>query len=499
MSVDLFSLRETLSTSSLVGAMPPPPPLMRAVFVVIGASGDLAKRKTFPALFALLKHGFLCPESILLGFSRSKMDDADFSEHITSLINDGVSRFKSMCHYVSGDYNSKKSYALLKDRILELKSGSRFSEAHEFPFIFYLAIPPSVFLEVARSIHHYIIPHLSSPSVPSNSSRFRLVVEKPFGHDLDSSNELSTSLAELFDEKQITFKETQGVEGRGGYFDSYGIIRDVMQNHLLQILSLIAMARFVSKIILYHIKVAILRAIRPIDAQSVVLGQYVRSGSAIGYTEDPSVPDTSTTATFAALVIYIDVPAWRGVPFILRCGKGLNEQKAEIRIQFKEVDEQVPRNELVIRVQPREAVYLKLNIKNPGLTVPISYSGATSSSAGSSPSLRDEETIVAPPDPFISSELDLTYGHKFSDSRIPDAYESLLLDLLHGEQGNFVRRDELDAAWKIFTPLLENVESRPYPPVPYAFGSRGPKEADDLIKSTGYKRDEGYTWHPPRL
>ncbi len=251
-------------------------------------------------------------------------------------------------------------------------------------------------------------------------------VEKPFGHEYESARKMSSELGALWEEQdiyridhylgkemvqnlmlfrfgntflepllnrnnvaavQITFKEDFGTQGRGGYFDSYGIIRDIMQNHLMQVLSLVAMEPPIRVVghdsadLVRNAKVNILRAIEPITLQNVVLGQYIAddAGTNPGYLEDKTVPPNSLTPTFAVAVLYINTPRWSGVPFILKAGKALEERKGEIRIQFKEApasafmfhksdDEPFPRNELVMRLQPTEAVYMKVNLKTPGLS-----------------------------------------------------------------------------------------------------------------------------------
>jgi len=192
-----------------------------------------------------------------------------------------------------------------------------------------------------------------------------------------------------------------------------------------------------------------------------------------GYLEDPSVSNKqSTTPTFAVAVVHVDNPRWEGTPFILKCGKALDAKKAEIRIQFKEPKEgiygEVPPNELVLRVQPNEAMYLKILIKKPGLT--------------------EERTIT---------ELDLTYKSRFGGEhppRIPDAYERLILDILQGDHHLFVSDDELAAAWDIFTPVLKKLEKDKIKPIPYPYGTRGPREADELIAKYGFRRTPGYQW-----
>jgi glucose-6-phosphate 1-dehydrogenase len=298
---------------------------------------------------------------------------------------------------------------------------------------------------------------------------------------------------------QITFKEKIGVEGRGGYFDSYGIIRDVMQNHLLQILTLIAMEEpySLTSEAIRDEKVRVLAQIAPIDAEEhVILGQYERSEFGEGYLEDKSVPKQSKTATFAATLLHINNDRWRGVPFIMKCGKALDDQKTEVRIQFKDVPQHLfkdthsfftpeshpttpikekrphvlsptlSRNELVIRVSPKEAVYMKFIVKKPGLGF--------------------DTTLTA---------LDLTYTERFDGVRIPDAYESLLLDALLGDHSNFVRSDELEAAWKLFTPLLHFIDAGKLPIYQYPRGSRGPSQVDALIeKDLGYRRTEQLLW-----
>lgn len=320
----------------------------------------------------------------------------------------------------------------------------------------------------------------------------RVIVEKPFGKDLKSSNELSAHLSKLFLEEEIyridhylgkemvqnlivlrfanqifkriwnrdsiecvmiTFKEPFGTQGRGGYFDEFGIIRDVMQNHLLQILSLVAMDTPVSKNAeeIRNEKVKVLRSIAELKMQDVIIGQYVGNPNGqgeekLGYLDDPTVPADSTTPTFCCAVLKIKNERWDGVPFILKSGKALNERKAEIRIQFKEVpgdifDNTCARNELVIRVQPDEAVYMKISTKKPGMNF----------------------------NP-VETELDLTYKHRYEGEYMPDAYERLILDVFLGSQINFVRTDELAEAWRIFTPLLHQFEKEKPKPLTYVYG-----------------------------
>lgn len=213
--------------------------------------------------------------------------------------------------------------------------------------------------------------------------------------------------------------------------------------------------------------------------RDVVVGQFIRSedGTKPGYLEEKGVPKDSITPTFAAAVLHINNERWKGVPFILKCGKGLNERKAEIRIQFHEPGNGLfastanSRNELVMRVQPNEALYLKFNTKEPGLSSHVKQ-----------------------------SELDLTYNKRFSlQGGLPEAYERLIYDVVRGDHNLFVRDDELDAAWRIFTPILHQLEREKIKPHNYPFGSRGPKEADNLLSHYGYKRNENYRWAEPKL
>jgi glucose-6-phosphate 1-dehydrogenase len=340
----------------------------------------------------------------------------------------------------------------------------------------------------------------------------RVVVEKPFGKDLASSEDLSSELGKLFTEDQlyridhylgkeivqnllvmrfanrffvplwnrdnianiqIVFKEDFGTEGRGGYFDEYGIIRDIIQNHLLQVLCLVTMEKPVS-LTPEHVrdeKVKVLRAVQPIRDEDVVLGQYE------GYKDDPTVPKDSVTPTFASIILRINNERWDGVPFIMKAGKALDSRKAEIRVQFKDVPGDIfkcqkqGRNEFVMRLQPSEAMYMKLTVKQPGLDMKATQ-----------------------------SELDLSYQQRYQDVVIPEAYERLILDTIRGDQQHFVRRDELRVAWEIFTPLLHRIDEGKLKAVPYEQGGRGPKEADELLNvRAGYVRTDGYIWIPPSL
>nr|CAB3447144.1 unnamed protein product [Digitaria exilis] len=428
--------------------------------VVLGASGDLAKKKTFPALFHLFQQGFLQSGEVhIFGYARSNLSD------------DG-----------------------LRQRIRGYLKGA--SDEHLSQFL-------QLIKYVSESIHVLFS--------ASHAGWTRVIVEKPFGKDLDSAEELSAELGKLFDEEQlyridhylgkelvqnllvlrfanrlflplwnrdnianvqIVFKEDFGTEGRGGYFDQYGIIRDIIQNHLLQVFCLVAMEKPVS-LKPEHIrdeKVKVLQSVEPIKHEEVVIGQYD------GYKDDPTVPDDSNTPTYASVVLRVHNERWEGVPFILKAGKALNSRKAEIRVQFKDAPGDIfrckkqGRNEFVIRLQPSEAMYMKLTVKKPGLEMATEQ-----------------------------SELDLSYGMRYQDVKIPEAYERLILDTIRGDQQHFVRRDELRAAWEIFTPLLHDIDAGKLKSVSYEPGSRGPQEADEMSKRMGYVQTHGYIWVPPTL
>jgi glucose-6-phosphate 1-dehydrogenase len=340
----------------------------------------------------------------------------------------------------------------------------------------------------------------------------RVVVEKPFGEDRESSDRLGHELAKVFVEEQtyridhylgkevvqnlmvlrfanlifepiwsakfirnvqVTWKEDIGVEGRGGYFDGYGIIRDVMQNHLIQILSLIAMeppSRLDANCIRDE-KVKALRAVAPLKLEDLVVGQYTggeRDGRRCpAYVEEKGVPAGSLTPTYAAAVFRLNNSRWADVPFFIRAGKALDEKQTEIRIQFRKVPGNMfcqiggcsAANELSIRVQPDEAIHFTVVNKVPGL-----------------------ELKLAPRD------LDLHYKAVFSES-IPDAYESLLLDVVTGDKSLFIRKDELAAAWDIFTPVLHEMRNRGQKPEPYACFSQGPSAAGVLARHIGIGAD----------
>mmetsp|Transcript_10290 Transcript_10290/g.19471 ORF Transcript_10290/g.19471 Transcript_10290/m.19471 type:complete len:529 (-) Transcript_10290:118-1704(-) len=485
---------------------------------VLGASGDLARKKTYPALHKLFEKGFLPKHSLIVGYARSPMSDDQLRSQLRGYLKGSEKTkddFLRLCVYIPGQYSltcdteGPVAFQHLADAL----------EAHEAECpslpgnrLFYLALPPSTYPPVCENIKKCCI---------SQSGWTRVVVEKPFGRDLKSSEALNEQICCLFDEKQlyridhylgkeivqnlmvmrfanrflsplwnrenianvqIIFKEPFGVEGRGGYFDHYGIIRDVIQNHLLQIMALIAMERppSLSPDDIRDEKLKVLRCVPPLSTDKVVLGQYTTgpNGEA-GYLDDPTVPTGSSCPTFALCVLYVNNERWDGVPFILKAGKGLNEHKTEIRVQMKDVPGDLfsnpnanmgsqTRNEFVLRVQPDPAIYMKMTVKDPGMRLAITQ-----------------------------GELELAYNMKYDDVVIPDAYERLILDCINGDQQHFVRRDELKASWSIFTPLLHYIDAGGYELEPYVYGSRGPYSADRLREAVGHitnivKRD--VTW-----
>ncbi|CAM8953529.1 unnamed protein product [Rhodiola kirilowii] len=468
---------------------------------VVGASGDLAKKKIFPALFALYYEGWLPKHFTIFGYARSKMTDAELRTMVSKTLtcridkrencSEKMEQFLDRCFYHSGQYDSKEHFVEL-DKKLKEHEGGRVANR-----LYYLSIPPNIFIDAVKC---------ASTSASSANGWTRVIVEKPFGRDSESSAALTKSLKQYLDEDQIfridhylgkelvenlsvlrfsnlvfeplwsrqyiqnvqfLFSEDFGTEGRGGYFDNYGIIRDIMQNHLLQILALFAMETPVSLDAedIRNEKVKVLRSMRPLRLEDVVVGQYksqTKGGvSYPGYTDDKTVPKGSLTPTFAAAALFIDNARWDGVPFLMKAGKALHTKRAEIRVQFRRVpgnlynksfgtDLDHATNELVIRVQPDEAIYLKINNKVPGLEMKLDQ-----------------------------SNLNLHYAARYS-KEIPDAYERLLLDAIEGERRLFIRSDELDAAWALFTPLLTELEEKKINPEYYPYGSRGPVGAHYL-------------------
>ncbi|RZC72544.1 hypothetical protein C5167_048015 [Papaver somniferum] len=538
-------MKPTLKTSDSFSEMSVPETGCLSI-IVLGASGDLAKKKTFPALYNLYRKGFLQPNEIhIFGYARSKMSDDELRVRIRDnlycryIIKKDTSPEQSEdIKYVSGNYDSDEGFKLL-DKEISAHELSRNTQEGSSRKLFYLALPPSVYPPVevvSKSAHSfaYETRYLSSGALFNNAAKnstrerkrimempdfdyfklwadlggwTRVVIEKPFGKDLDTAEDLSAQLGELFQEKQIyridhylgkelvqnllvlrfanrlflplwnrdnianvqiVFREKIGTEGRGGYFDEYGQVYLIADD----VLCLVAMEKPIS-LKPDHIrdeKVKVLQSTMPISNEEIVLGQYE------GYTDDPTVSDHSNTPTFATMILRIHNERWEGVPFIMKAGKALNSSKAEIRVQFKDVPDlyhagkKQGRNEFVIRLQPKEAMYMKLTVKKPG---------------------QDMSTI--------QSELDLSYGQRYQDAVIPEAYERLILDTIRGDQQHFVRRDELKAAWEIFTPLLRGIDEGKMKPLPYKRDSRGPAEADELLEKAGYVQTHGYIWIPPTL
>lgn len=323
----------------------------------------------------------------------------------------------------------------------------------------------------------------------------------------------------------VVFKEPFGTEGRGGYFDPIGIIRDVAQNHLLQVISLIAMERPTSldAEAIRDEKVKVLRSIEPLSLDDVVIGQYTASedGTKPGYKDDPTVPSDSITPTFFVAALKVVNERWDGVPFFIKCGKALEERKALIRIQLRDVPGQLypgtQRGELVMEIQPSESIFLKTTVKQPGMNMRNIYTDLDlsyresfkNSGAGASPSasavLPDAVSGVAEREcccccccSFLSSSsLAGTSGLTVVCMRAQ--YETLIYEVLRGSHANFVRADELEIAWAIFTPLLHALDKQRVVPIPYAYGSRGPAEAVEFAERRGYVRTHGYTWQPQNV
>jgi glucose-6-phosphate 1-dehydrogenase len=486
--------------------------------IIFGSSGDLTRRKLVPALFALYATRTLPEPFTILGVSRTGMSTDEFRRRMLEAVrefgrvqppSDTVwERFARALAYLPGDPKDPQVYVEIARALGEVEQ-QRGGPANR---LFYCATPPS--------LYEPIVEHLGASELARPAGGWtRIVVEKPFGRDLESARQLNARLARCFDESQIyridhylgketvqnllvlrfangifeplwnrnhvahlqvTVAETLGVETRGAYFEEAGALRDMMQNHLLQLLCLIAMeppATFDAGPVRDE-KNKVMRAIRPIDPGRIdevaVRGQYgpgfVDGRPSRGYREEKGVAPDSTTETYAALKLFVDNWRWAGVPFYLRTGKRLARRASEIVIQFRRTPhmifrrhpEGVESNVLVVRIQPDEGVSLTVAAKVPG------------------PTLRLRPVM-----------LDFRYGEVFG-GQPPDAYERLLLDAINGDATLYARGDWVEQAWEILAPVLAAWAPRPGTTIPtYEAGTWGPPEADAFIAR------DGFSWRGP--
>ena len=471
--------------------------------VVFGATGDLAQRKLLPALYHRDAAGQILDDARILGVSRRRLSDDAFRALARQAVcgpdadldADTLTRFLGRLSYTAADAGDDAGWPVLAERLAERPGRVR---------VFYLATAPELFGPICD--------RLGRAGLSRNGAR--VVVEKPIGKSLASARAVNDAVgqhftedrvyridhylgketvqnlmalrfanalfeplwrAALIDHVQITVAETLGVEGRAGYYDTAGALRDMVQNHMMQLLSLVAMeppASLEAEDIRDE-KVKVLRSIRPIapaEARQFTLrGQYDR-GSIAGkpvaaYREEPNVAPDSRTETFVALKLFLDNWRWAGVPFYLRQGKRLPKQVAEIAIQFKatpavlfaaEPVAPVQPNVLVLRIQPDEGIAIRMNAKVPGTTLTIQ-----------------------------PVKMDFRYGGTFG-ARSPDAYERLLHDVLVGDATLFTRSDEVECSWAIMDAILDGwSHDQETPPVMYESGTWGPAEADEFIERDG--------------
>ena len=486
------------------------------IYVIFGASGDLTRRKLVPALYSLFVQNLLPDKFALLGVSRSQFTDEAFRLEMRSAINEfkeidnagKIDEFIKKIYYKSLKFDDASTYHMLKNRMEEINGNKKINGN----VIFYMSTPPSLYGVIPQ--------HLASAGLNNQNDGWkRLIIEKPFGYDLESALKLKDQLLKDWSEDQlfridhylgketvqnllvtrfsngifeplwnrnyihhveITSAESIGVEKRGGYYDTSGALRDMVQNHLLQVVALTAMESpsSLEPIAIRNEILKVFQSLRPIPKEDVkkntIRGQYIASTikneNIAGYREEEGVKPESDTETYAALKFYIDNWRWGGVPFYIRTGKRLPTRVTEVVIHFKPTPHFLfakgaacdTCNQLVIRIQPDEGILLKFGMKTPG--------------AG-----FDVQTV----------NMDFHYSD-LSHLRIPSAYERLIYDSINGDATLFARTEEVIEAWKFLSPVIEAWKNdKDVPLYGYPAGTWGPETADDLIE------EKDMTWRYP--
>ncbi len=479
----------------------------KQILVIFGASGDLSKRKLIPALFELFCQNLLPEHFAVLGASRSNLTDEEFRNRADEFLphSHKLVEFKKKLFYQSVQNHSAEDFIPLKNRLNEISETLKIDKN----YLFYLSTPPSLYA---------VIPRLLAENGLSKSEKYfrRLIVEKPFGTSLHSARELNIQLLNYFSEDQIyridhylgketvqnmlvtrfsngifeplwnrryierveiTSAESLGVEGRGGYYDHSGALRDMLQNHLLQVVGFVAMEApvIVEANAIRNEILKVFQSFRPIRenevSRYVIRGQYTDSNIGnqhiVGYRKEPGVEKYSRTETFVALKFFIDNWRWAGVPFFIRTGKKLPTRVTEIVIHFKNVPHNLfgsaamghTNNQLIIRIQPDEGILLKFGMKTPGAGFKVQ-----------------------------GVNMDFHYSD-LAVSKIPAAYERLLLDCMQGDATLYARGDTVEEAWSFVQPILNAWETNPEIPIyGYPAGTWGPEDSDRLIgKGQGWR------------